>query len=143
MPNTYECQAYRMESYTAYVDITADSLDAAFAELERLENEGELDFQEYTGNADNAHMFTVRDEDGEGHERETVEGLRSQQAGQAWNFVELVARMNWDGEEMLDEEGEETGQQHDISNDDNHETIISLITKARELVKKIQVPHVE
>jgi len=48
-------------------------------------------------------------------------------------FVELVARMQWDGEERAD------GTVADVPNDDNHDTIISLIENAREIAGDIVV----
>lgn len=51
-------------------------------------------------------------------------------------FVEQIARMNWAGEELeYDEHGNCIREESEISNDDNQDTVVKLITTARELIK--------
>lgn len=48
----------------------------------------------------------------------------------AANFVMEIARRKYDGEEM------EGGTSYNMSNDDTHEALVDLITKAREILKE-------
>jgi hypothetical protein len=69
----YDCKIYRREVYIAHETIKAASPEKAFEKLEQLENEGELDFSDYGGDADPGERFIITDETGNEYEKETID----------------------------------------------------------------------